>query len=390
MAPRLGDLLEVLHRGPALASFEAEGTWFRDTMAMMAFQRSSANRPMPGGTRIVQGTGMFVSDGSPSRQPGSATDGAENTFHAWFDDAEPSRWRVDRNTGTEVASGDDQIISWNASQAVTKPSDTASQRLPTQLPPLIDGYQLQSDFLIDDPLGEITHAGRPCWHFSAVERPTRSPGIQLMVSGFPAAELDVVVDQQTGFILRCSGTHQGQKVFAFDVTRFEHGHVIPDAIFNKQPPPDLAIIDEAELLRAAQEALPRVDPSPYFEATAADPPIDGHQDALIDIGITCEKMFTVSADGASMPYVSGGANLGPVSGQAKGQFGEPKSEVAGIKIIATDRAIALLRVSATNFPGGAQTSVEVEKVGDKWLVTRSEIAKLYGFAGVRLPEPPAE
>ncbi len=385
MMNELGDVLAVLHRAPQLESFEAEGTWFFDHGAWREFS-SKRLTAQPGGAGWVrmQVAGFGVFD-TPSA--GSAV--AEE-FRVWFVDGTErgaSRWRVQSGRGEWVAPNATEQRFWAEYQASTTTRDPTTSRYPAQCGPILDGALLCGDFELGEQIDTVEHAGRPCWYFTANRRPSR-PSLSRAFphDSFPGTTVRVWVDQATGALLRCS--EAGEKpIFELNVHRFEPNGHIPDEIFDARPPDDhpSLLAQVAALMTTAMTSTQEQDLFEDFVATGPGP--EDEEEAVIDVGICCERVFDVSDDGLAMPYVQGGENLGPVTTFARQGANERTSvRVETMRFLNADEAVASVVVEHVS--GDFPVTVRVLQDNGSWKVGREFIRDLYARIGIDIPPPP--
>ena len=406
MATELGEVLAVLHRAPRLESFEAEGEWFLNFYALNEYiqDRSDQNRVALGRSVRVQTAGMAIytanEDDSPPEPDHVQAWFVDGLFDAQTGARGASTWRVTTNHSETVAPNESELHHWTDNQSSTSVRHIESSRYPTGLGPVVDGAQLCGDFEFAEPIEVAEHAGRSCWHVTATRRPGSGPLGHGMLESFPGSSLEAWVDQETGVLLRCVGTHT-RKIFELNLSRFEPNVDIADSIFDERRPDDHPMVALEEFLGPVPApGFDEHDPlesffvrqeqrNPLDDLVATGPPPDDEDDARIDVGLACERVFTVSDDGAAMPYVQGGENLGPVTKAARAAFAAPDPtvvQVAQIKFLHRDEAAVSVVIEHTS--GHLPNIARVLRIDGEWKVAREFIARLYAMRGIILPDAP--
>ncbi len=396
MASELAELLLALHRSPRLRSFEAEGTWSIDLRARTDYLNSRSEQQNLGSGNVFRSMNISGMVGFAADRP---TVDDPHRFEVWF--AQPSddpdslpatRWRVDKAASKSLAI-DSLIYRLQAAGSTsTTQRNLSTSRYPAECGPILDGALLCGDFEFADDVATVRHSGRDCW--SAHARRRRIAGL----SGFPSSLLDdfgcedveVLVDKDTGSLMRYQGSGLGKLIFSLDLSRFELDPAIPDEVFEVSPPFDPRLselsgdeLDYVEQWMAAEEAFLH-GPAELFVPTGP-PPVD-EEDAMIDVGIVCEKIFELSDDGNDLAYVDGGENLGRATEQIRDTFGSPDGvrvsvELIGFKDATEARAHILIHHKGNQWPH----SVRVIRVDGRWKVAREFIARLYSIVGIPIP-----
>lgn len=400
---RLAPVLEALYRAPRLdGAMHVRARQFVDhdvfTRAHEARARAEA---AAGGSRSSLLTAV-------ARSP---SDADADLRELWW--AGPGRWRVDHAGAIRIGDGDDLVAYSPATGAARH-----HQRFET----FPQGWAMVEPRVVSvlfdiDVLGRVRVAGRSC--FDLVLRPAPLlPG-----QPFRAApvwfgdEARCRVDRATGLIVGVDARFEGSVVSSWTTELFETPRTIDPAVFDFTPPEgfrdpldlqvqhlrqmgvDLTGVDATDA-DAVNQAMQRHFAPPDPTALAAQhvptgPPPDDPVAAERAVREVVERMVTPSADGASIPAVEGGSNLGSSLQQARqrapGGVDTPATiTVHHVKFVNPDEAVvwfSLARGSQVLLP---QVEGRVRRRDGRWLVARPSFCGVLAGTGVRCPPPPAE
>jgi cytochrome c553 len=126
-----------------------------------------------------------------------------------------------------------------------------------------------------------------------------------------------------------------------------------------------------------RDGVTRTDPGIGFEAVAA-----AHE----GVAGALAKMFVLSPDGAALPHVAGGENLGRSlrEAQAKHQY-FARTPAVTLAIDLAGESSARVQFALGNADEGAKWMGDVIKVGDSWMVSRATVVAVLQQAGVDCP-----
>jgi hypothetical protein len=239
------------------------------------------------------------------------------------------------------------------------------------------------------------------------------------------SEVTCSIDQETGVALSYVARHEDAAVDSWTTTRFEPVLAIAASTFAFTTPDGSELRDpqvvahEAMLQRARDEGvdLKGVDVEDHQAVAAAymrhmqgssfgfadpgrqaeqyvptgPPPVDPEA-AETAVRDAFDRMLTTSDDGAAVPAVEGGANLGPSLAEAGEKAGATGS-TAGIRVehvrfLAPEEAVVWFTVLRDGRHQFGPIAGRARRIGGEWLVTRETFAQLVGSVGVRCPPPP--
>jgi hypothetical protein len=412
----LGSLLEALYEAPrAIAALHVRAHETTDaTVLRRVHEWWQAQQPGPRSHGVL----LVASDGSDDD-----SSGVEHEL--WW--AAPDRWRAHAGDRITVLVDDEQR---NYTPRIGGFRSAAVMRWQPPWASLLRPRWIFERLHIEVG-GTAAVAGRDCWSVELrIDAESIRPGAnRFVMPPWLGQEHTCQVDCETGVVLAYEGRFEGAVCSTWTTTAFEVVDSLDEGIFHFEPPDGRGFLSPVEhraaSMRAAGVDLTGVDvddgeqlmrammrhhqslspaptpPEPITTRDRADqhiptgPPPDDETAAEAQIRAAFEGIVTPSEDGASIPTVQGGSNLGSCLGEAgprsPGGVDTPAyGRVKHIKFLSTKEAVVWFTLDQ----GGRDLLGTMEGraylVGARWLVARPTFCHIVGTVGVRCPPPPAD
>jgi hypothetical protein len=415
---RLGDVLEALYEAPAnVQALHIRARHVVDDDAIVRVHDWwNRQREALDGSR----SRLLI-----TRSEVDADDGDDGIgYELWRAGAE--RWREDRGAMVTILDGVERLV----------------------YVPAMGGYRLPGGDRSSPPWSTLLHSrwvaqrceieirgtdlvtGRQCWHLEL--QPIREPMPAIhnpfVMTPWLGTEHSCRVDQETGIVLAVEGRFEGAICSSWVTDVFELPETIDPAVFAFVPPDgkgwrshmefrvesmrragiDLTgvdVNDEHQLNEAMMQhhraqfpAMLAHEPQPDPETLARQhiptgPPPENVDAAEAQVRDAFEHMVTLSQDGAAVPAVQGGANLGPSLREARdrataGANTQATVEVEHIKFLGPDEAVVWFKLLRDGHAVLGTMEGRAHRAGARWLVNRATFGQIVGSVGVRCPPPP--
>ncbi len=244
---------------------------------------------------------------------------------------------------------------------------------------------------------------RLCWRVEARRDLARTRAMRLLL---PGDRFVMWVDEDTGIVLRCVETTNGDSLSSTAWTAFWPLGEIGDAVFDQGIPADVEVRSLADVaLQRARHAgvdvsgVDTTDVAAIYEAIGdrgrpgpldlylptGDPPDDIAQS---ETDIRAAYAGISKEDGDSLPNVEAGDELASVARQYLRRSPHAGSEISvqEIRFLSATRAIVLFPISARHdSPVPGSMTGRAVRVDGRWRVARSTFSRLMRLAGI---EPP--
>jgi hypothetical protein len=260
---------------------------------------------------------------------------------------------------------------------------------------------------------ESLHNGRACWHVvtQAVES-QRPPFLPML---FGTQDFELWVDQEVGIIVRSEARLDGELSSFFVIDELTVDEPVDPEVFAFVTPDGSPVRTQGEMqLEHLRQrgvdvtGIDRSDPEQVQVAMQANfavfsqppdmdqlaavhtptgPPPDDEESARIDIGVAFQAMGKASDDGATLPNVEGGDNLGPCAAEIRRRYPQFTN---GSSLIRIERIKFLHQSEAVVWFANPQLPMREGRavlVDGTWKVSRATYCSIIAMGGVTCPPP---